>query len=89
MTDNSLEFPYLVSECVTLKSLSDAVKPKLYALYNKYADCAGSSYSAASCRFEEEQLLNCVCACTRGFCRSDIEHIFHKLYLKYNHDSCK
>ena len=89
MTDNSLEFLYLVSECVTLESLSYVVKPKLYLIYNKYVDCVGSSYNAASCRFEEEQLLNCVCAYTRRFRKSDIKSMFHKLYLNYTHDWCK
>lgn len=86
MDDNSLEFPYLVNECLTLEGLSDVVKSKLYAIYNKYADRAGSSYNAASCRFEEEQLLDCVCVCTRRFSLSDIKKLFHKLYLKYTPD---
>jgi len=88
ITDSSLEFPYLVNECITLESLSNVVKPKLYAIYDKYVDMVFYSYSAASCKFEEEQLLNCVCACTRRFHRSDIESIFHKLYLKYTPDVC-
>lgn len=86
MTDNNLEFPYLVNECLTLESLLNVVKPKLYSIYNKYADRAGSNYNAASCRFEQEQLLDCVCAYTRRFRRSDIESIFHKLYLKFTPD---
>lgn len=84
MIDDNLEVPYLVNECMTLESLSDVVKPKLYSIYNKYIDSAGSSYNAASCRFEQEQLLDCVCACTKRFSRSDIEKLFHKLYLKYS-----
>lgn len=83
MTDTNTEFPYLVNECTTLESLSDAVKPKLYAIYDKYADRAGSSYNVDSCKFEEFQLLNCACACTVFFRRSDIENLFHNLYLKY------
>lgn len=83
MIDDNLEFPYLVNECITLECLSDVVKPKLYSIYNKYIDRAGSSYNADSCRFEQEQLLDCVCACTRRFSRTDIEKLFHKLYLKY------
>lgn len=86
MIDDNLEFPYLVNECTTLENLSDVVKPKLYSIYNKYADRVGSNYNAASCRFECDQLLNCVCACTRRFSRSDIEKLFHKLYLKYTPD---
>ncbi len=86
MTDTNLEFPYLVNECTTLESLSDVVKPKLYSIYNKYADLVGSRYNADSCKFEQEQLLDYVCACTRRFSRSDIEKLFHKLYLKYTPD---
>ena len=84
MTDTSLEFPYLVNECATLESLSDVVKPRLYAIYNKYANRDGSRYNADSCKFEQDQLLNCVCAYTRRFHRSDIESIFHKLYLNFH-----
>ena len=80
MTD--LEFSYSVNECTTLESLSDIVKPKLYAIYDKYADRVGSSYNADSCKFEQEQLLNCVCACTVQFNRSAIENLFHNLYQK-------
>ena len=83
MTDSNLEFPYLVNGCTTLENLSDIVKPKLYAIYDKYADKVGSKYNADSCKFEQEQLLNCVCACTVRFNRSVIENIFHNLYLKY------
>ena len=86
MTDTNLEFPYLVNECTTLENLSNVVKPKLYSIYNKYADLVGSRYNADSCRFEQEQSLDCVCACTRRFSRSDIEKLFHKLYLKYTPD---
>jgi hypothetical protein len=46
------EFPYLVNECVTLESLSNIVKPKLYSIYNKYVDITDSSYNADSCKFE-------------------------------------
>lgn len=83
MADSSLEFPYLVNKCTTLENLSDVVKPKLYAIYNKYMDMTGSSYNADSCKFECEQLLNCVCACTERFRRSDIKKLFDKLYLSY------
>ena len=55
MTDTNLEFPYLVNECTTLENLSNVVKPKLYSIYNKYADLVGSRYNADSCRFEQEQ----------------------------------
>ena len=83
MTDSNLEFPYLINGCTTLGSLSDIVKPKLYAIYDKYADRVGSSYNADSCKFESEQLLDYVCLCTVFFRRSDIENIFCNLYLKY------
>jgi hypothetical protein len=86
MTDNNLELLYLVSECITLDDLSDVVKPKLYSIYDKYVDRVGYIYNAASCIFEKEQLLDCICACTKRFLRSDIEKLFHKLYLKYTPD---
>jgi hypothetical protein len=86
MTDSSLEFPYLVNECITLENLSDVVKPKLYSIYNKYVDIADSIYNADSCKFECEQLLDCICAYTLRFNRSDIEKLFHNLYLKYTPD---
>ena len=77
------EFSYLVSECLTLEGLYDMVKPKLYSIYNKYFNLVCSSYNIDSCKFEQEHLLDHVCACTRRFCRSDIEKLFHELYLKY------